>query len=1265
METALCHDQLAICELASHEHLARQPSLAAKAQAKEASPADLAFEVGHFLGAGEAKGNLCISPALMDCIADQMKTLARMGLASLCLIIVSLVSLAQRHSRLRLASRRPDAARAGEEWCNEGRSALNWLQCGKDEHCATQDGVAAPAVQAASVEHLAGVYREFELPAAYSERSSACEASLVEMLTLAPGYAGGGGRARPYSQPLAAWFQSTKAVSTCDVVSEADSIVLQGWRQIMLNPESVAAELRDALGIARPCVGPELRFQPKSCAQFLKQLEARDMIARRAASPQSSHSIGLFFGEKSIRMPRLAFDTRLANCSFAAPPATELPTPSARASVDCDDSFVLAQGDTQCAFYHLRLPARMESLFALPAIPNRTVGLKYISGAPIGINDFVQPLVTVVTSWWGWALHYCQSALVIALSDVGFESSDMIVDGGSPRPLVDHNDAICAGHCAWGVILRRDVLAIFNSVYRFTNVVGAQPAPLWGSVVRELRAAVALIPLWSASTRSRWSSRIYASDASLCGKGARIKAVFGFDDWKIIKSSRHSRSGCDILQYEAEALGFSAHHASRGVVKAARARAVHPGPSSLSRGGLSVLGASAASASAGRNCRARAQKFLSWRLWTARDFWGSAQLDAVLVVHFAHLFLGGYDCATGCAALAALKHHVPALLVGSRPLPRASRAFQGWAKLAPPQMRLPLPRVATFARLAFDAYLRPSEACRLTAASLSAPRFGSKEGYQHWATLVNDAASGGPGKTGRACGSPEQVRRAFKAALAMPQLDGEQTSLCSLRRGGTSDDLLSGRRTRKEVKDRGHWRTDQSLNRYAKRARMQQRLGQLAPALVELGGRVQANFLQLMGEKARAGIFSPQLPPPLPASAPPVVRAAPVLTDHGGGASRMDREPAAAQRPSAGQGATPRARHPPGRATGSAYPPAEPLPEQRVTLEELSAILKLRPSDGNLRTLFGHLAGEDGRVGFDHFVRRALPGRSPAEQRLRGRVAAAFRERAAEVPPGAARGQGEGGAARQEPRVLETPEEAWELLRGRRVLHVKGFGSGLGDLPEEQRGVQRQQDEAAAAAIARFRPDYLVVDGDPWGAGFQRYISAYAERQAGAGLAVPELVWVKDVRGSAPSPEERRRKLGRAGEWAAQGLRVVVSWLPEAAVSQSADLLFGAGCWEKLQGQRHDFRGAVRLTEAPEPERPEWLRALAGTAPGRGLRAAIEGVEGRAEGRYFERCSLENAAKGHAVYRHLRGEGREPAAQGAVGFGGGESVLLEFATLYL
>ena len=68
------------------------------------------------------------------------------------------------------------------EWCNEGLTALNWLHCGKDELTEPKDYVAAPAAQAASVDYLAGLYRDFELPTAYSERGRDCDCAIYKAI---------------------------------------------------------------------------------------------------------------------------------------------------------------------------------------------------------------------------------------------------------------------------------------------------------------------------------------------------------------------------------------------------------------------------------------------------------------------------------------------------------------------------------------------------------------------------------------------------------------------------------------------------------------------------------------------------------------------------------------------------------------------------------------------------------------------------------------------------------------------------------------------------------------------------------------------------------------------------------------------------------------------------------------------------------------------------------------------------------------------------
>ncbi|CAK0863616.1 unnamed protein product, partial [Prorocentrum cordatum] len=590
VETLRCRDQLIICGLSSYEFLSRQLLMGQAKDGAAAAAADVSSEIGHFLGTGETLGNLCILPPVMDWFAEQMKSEAtvakerRKAREERALRTLVRGGFTARHLLASLASLVTIASETFFRFL-----FFQWMGVAIFR---LDVGLVCAPPKAAAVDYIAGLYRDFELPAAYSERGRDCEASLVEMLAQAPGYAGDSGRVRPYSTPLVAWPESTKAVSTCGVVPEADSIVLQDWRQSMLNPESVAAELRDSLRVIRLYVDPELRFKPKSYAEFLKQLEGHGMISWRVSSEQASFSTGLFFVQKSSGKLRLVFDTRLANCSFSCPPATRLPTPSARASLDCDDSFHFAQGDIQCAFYHLRLPAGMESLFSLPPVNNIFVGLASVNGVRLGINDCAQPLVTVVPMGWSWALHLRQSALTRALSDVGFGRDDVILDGGCPRPLVAEKDAVCAGyvgnfcvvskcaetaaslaravadlltarglpalefspavskgvftglgidgasgiirvrpdrlartrqavlgllkrgrasagalsalvgHCTWGMILRRDVLSIFNAVYRFIGAVGPHPGPLWPSVVRGLSAAVALIPLWSASTRS-------------------------------------------------------------------------------------------------------------------------------------------------------------------------------------------------------------------------------------------------------------------------------------------------------------------------------------------------------------------------------------------------------------------------------------------------------------------------------------------------------------------------------------------------------------------------------------------------------------------------------------------------------------------------------------------------------------------------------------------------------------------------------------------
>lgn len=268
----------------------------------------------------------------------------------------------------------------------------------------------------------------------------------------------------------------------------------------------------------------------------------------------------------------------------------------------------------------------------------------------------------------------------------------------------------------------------------------------------------------------------------------------------------------------------------------------------------------------------------------------------MLVMYFTNLLLDGFDVATGRVAMAALRHFLPTLAGAKASMPRSSRALLGWRKLVPPQMRLPITRpamlgivgwlvanhqfgIALFTRIMFDTYLRPSEAYHLTAGAVVRPRPHASEGYRHFALIVNDAVTNRAGKTGETDESVI-VDNETLWPLLQALIEGKQphespdNSLYALRHGGASDDLLSMRRTRKEVKDRGRWRTDQSLNRYAKRARMQQLIAELGQLVIDFAHIVDNHLAKLIVDTRRLGRF----PMALPAVPVAALRAATAVT---------------------------------------------------------------------------------------------------------------------------------------------------------------------------------------------------------------------------------------------------------------------------------------------------------------------------------------------------------------------------------------------------
>ncbi|CAK0867526.1 unnamed protein product [Prorocentrum cordatum] len=465
LDLAVVYDQLQVSKMASFEVVARQlqllegrayetrvPSAGAAAPAAKAgskvSPAasGSAPETSFFLGAGVSKANLCISPKLLECIAELMKAEAA------------------------ISKGRPTA---------RGRPGLT-------------SGLSVGRARVAPASRIAP-----SLPI-----QSDSETFCLSVLFL---WSEGESRVRPYNEELVSW------------------------------PKHVGA----------PCVGPRLRFRPPEYAGFLLRLDQAGVLEWEVADRRATFSTGFFFVEKSNDVNlRLVFDARVANLSFATPP-------SAWSVLEASGDLYVARGGMQCSFYHVKLPPHQHGYFSMPVVLNWHLGFERLGGLSVGTNSYLQPFVAVMPVGWSWALHFCQSAFASAIlvSDVMaagyvdnfasvsmgpdlaaaacqairevlevrglpvgafaaaaqrvvFMGLDILGDVGVVGCKSDRRSlasplapSAVVGHCAWGMAANGPILLILNSVYRFMALGTPAAAPPWPSVIAELRAAAALIPL--------------------------------------------------------------------------------------------------------------------------------------------------------------------------------------------------------------------------------------------------------------------------------------------------------------------------------------------------------------------------------------------------------------------------------------------------------------------------------------------------------------------------------------------------------------------------------------------------------------------------------------------------------------------------------------------------------------------------------------------------------------------------------------------------
>ena len=250
--------------------------------------------------------------------------------------------------------------------------------------------------------------------------------------------------------------------------------------------------------------------------------------------------------------------------------------------------------------------------------------------------------------------------------------------------------------------------------------------------------------------------------------------------------------------------------------------------------------------------------------------------------------------------LAALGHYYPEYGKGSKLLPRARRATQGFSKsspsgsrVSPPHegiaavavelARLGEPDMAIATLVGHQAYLRPNELHSLRCQDVLEPAARSGV-YSHWTLLLGPLETRVPTKTGvfddcvildhplllwtgkhlarLKLGRPpaesiwpfdrEQFHRQFKLAARRAGIEKWQVVPYSLRHSGPAWDRATRRLTLPEIQRRGRWLSERTVIRYERSARTLALLSGQPPAFLAYLRRC-ARFLQAYVEGSDQG----------------------------------------------------------------------------------------------------------------------------------------------------------------------------------------------------------------------------------------------------------------------------------------------------------------------------------------------------------------------------------------------------------------------------
>ena len=307
--------------------------------------------------------------------------------------------------------------------------------------------------------------------------------------------------------------------------------------------------------------------------------------------------------------------------------------------------------------------------------------------------------------------------------------------------------------------------------------------------------------------------------------------------------------------------------------------------------GLSVLETANVKWATLEDYRRRMWEFVEWSWVTKLDWDSDAGLDTVLVAFFDQKYIEGAPADDGAKTMAALQFMLPRYgRNGSGHLPRAARALRAWRKHGPSRQRLPLPMVllalilrhmldsgsyemAVAVLLQHKMYLRPGELVNLKKEQLVPPVLPGSDQYGCWAVNLAPEETGPPGKTGLhdeslvldtsrwlglhlsmfQDGDPDaplwsftynELVMVFQHSVKAVGLGHLGASLYSNRHGGASEDLRRKERSWQAVKARGRWRSEASVRRYGKEAKLLTELKKVPQERLEMGELAERNLKQ-------------------------------------------------------------------------------------------------------------------------------------------------------------------------------------------------------------------------------------------------------------------------------------------------------------------------------------------------------------------------------------------------------------------------------------